>query len=319
MRRASLLAVLALPAVAAAQVTPTPTAGSITFPTQVNTAVDKYINAAECRSGTITLRWAISFDTNKGVANLASYQLYASDHAEDSAVNKERCPTENDDKLTGVHAGSIVDAITTNLSDPSPELEFDTALIASVAGLGACNASGTTIMLCVQARDSSDGLIGTARTNLTLSTTAPGAPESASASPGEQALDVHWGDSSGEPTPEYHIAEVVTGPGVDPTVSTSTSKASGAVAGTGSGSVRIDGLTNGVIYAVYVTAYSTADNASDPVFAGTASPTPVNDFWETYRAAGGREQGGCASGAGAAGTLALLAAASLVALFRRRK
>ncbi len=318
MRRAWLLALLATPALAAAQVTPTPTAGNITFPTQLNTAIDKYINAAECRSGTITLRWAISFDTNKAVANLAKYQLYASDHASDGTVTKGTCATANNEKVTGLLAGPVSAEITTNVSDPSPEIVFDTDVIASVAGLGACNTLGTDVALCVQARDSNSQPIGTARTTLTVATTPPGAPASASASPGDQALEVSWGDSSGEPTPEYHIAEVTTGPGVDPTQSTTTTKSSGAVASTGAGSTRIEGLTNGVVYEVRVTAFSTADNASDPVFGGTASPEEVNDFWEAYRAAGGREQGGCSTGAGAAGALGILAAASLVA-FRRRK
>jgi len=329
MRRAWLLAaLLALPAVGWAQAVPTPTAGTITFPTELNTAVDKYINEAECLDGTITLMWApvyVTTPTVKSATDLVggSYQLYASDHASESAVTSGDCATpENTKGVTGLNAGDVGGGQITgaNVTDPSPQLEFETDLIASVAGLGACNVSDTNIMLCVQARDSGGNLIGTARTTLIVSTKAPNAPASASATPGEEALNVSWAASTDTPVAEYYIAEVRTGPAIDPTVSTSVSKSSGPVAGgvtTGTIDTRIEGLTNGVVYEVFVTAYSTADNASDPVFAGTASPAPVNDFWETYRAAGGREQGGCAPGA--AGPLALLAAVSLLALLRRRK
>jgi len=318
MRRASLLAVLALPALAAAETVPTPATGSgkITYATQALTPFDQYINKAECLGGKIKLQWSVAFTSGTG-GSLTSYQLYASDHASDMAT-KDRCPTQNDDLITGAHAGSVGDPIAAvmDLTDPSPILEFDTDAIASVAGLGACTASSTDILLCVQAKSGSTN-IGVARTTLTLATTPPGDPASASGSPGEEAVEVSWGDS-GEPTPEYHIAEVVTGPAVDPTQTTSTSKSSGAVASTGAGSTRIEGLQNGVVYQVWVTAYSTADNASDPVFGGTVSPEPVNNFWELYHdAAHGREQGGCSTGAGAAGALGILAAASLLA-FRRR-
>ncbi len=313
MRRAWLLALLALPALGAAQTPPTPTKGNITYATEALTAIDKYINAAECRSGTITLRWAISYDTGKSAADLVSFQLYASDHTTTSAVTTGACPTTNDDKgVIGLHAGSVGDRITgTNLTDPSPALVFDTDVIATVSGLGSCNMADTDVMLCVQARDSV-GTIGTARTTLTVSTAAPSAPTNASATPGDQALNVSWSPSQGDPAAEYYIAEARTATG---------SQTSGAVsAGSGTMSTRIEGLTNGVVYDVFVTAYSTADNPSvPPDFAGTASPEPVNDFWKTYKNAGGREQGGCASGAGAAGALGLLLAAASLVVLRRRK
>lgn len=326
MRRAWLLALLATPAVSAAQTVPAPTRGSgdITLATQVNTAVDEFINAAECLDGTIKLQWSpvyVTTPTAKSAADLGSYQVYASDQPTVDAVKSGDCPTTNGDKgVTGLHAGAVSDRITgaANLIDPSPVLEFDTALIASVAGLGACNVSDTNIMVCVQARDLGGNPIGTARRTLIVSTKSPNAPESASVTSGENALNVRWGDSPGLPEPEYHIAEAVIDPTVDPSVSTTTVVASsGPVPGAGANDVRLEGLENGVVYAVYVTAYSTADNPSDPIFAGTAAAAEVNDFWETYRAAGGREQGGC--GPGAAGPLALLGAVSLLALLRRRK
>jgi uncharacterized protein (TIGR03382 family) len=83
--------------------------------------------------------------------------------------------------------------------------------------------------------------------------------------------------------------------------------------------VRLGGLVNGVVYQVRVFAFSTADNRSDfdPANAVTGIPQPVDDFFETYRAAGGVEEGGCASGA--AGPVAIGAVALLLAMVVRRR
>lgn len=309
MTRAWLIVLLAMPAIVAAQTAPTPSAGQITFPTVVHSGTDGFINAAECVGGTIELSWAPEASTTV----ITGYQLYATNKTGTTGS----CPKTNGDKGdTSLLAGPVGVIITNDLTNPMLDVEFATSLIATQAlGSGACdNTSDVNIGLCIQATNGGAD-VATARGTLTLSRSAPNAPASASASAGENALRVSWPESQGNPAVEYYIAEALTGPSIDPTQTATVSGSSGPV---GTNEARIGGLTNGVIYEVRVTAYSTADNASDPVFAGTASPAPVNDFWETYRAAGGREQGGCASGAGAAGALALLAIASLVALRRRR-
>jgi uncharacterized protein (TIGR03382 family) len=82
-------------------------------------------------------------------------------------------------------------------------------------------------------------------------------------------------------------------------------------------SARFDGLVNTVTYAVTARTFSKAGNPSDPSDAVDGTPQHVNDFWDTYKADGGRDDGGCAGGP--AGPLALVLVAGALALTRRRK
>ena len=63
-----------------------------------------------------------------------------------------------------------------------------------------------------------------------------------------------------------------------------------------------------------VSALSAAGNPSAESNALLGTPIPADDFWDRYSAAGGQEEGGCATGA--AGPLALL---GLAAAFARRR
>jgi hypothetical protein len=307
MRRAWLLALLAAPAVAAAQ-TPTPGPGLVTFPAVPQSATDGFINAAECLGGTIALSWRPLFDTGKSFADMAvggSYQLYAS-----NTVTTGACPTTDADKgIDSLKAAPVGETITANLNETMFDVAYATSVIAGAAGKGACNATANEdIELCVQAKDPGGNAIGVARGKLILSLTKPSAPSLTSASSGEQALNVRW-DAPNAGSNESYEAQA----SVDPNfLATSVIRSSGRVTGT---EVRITRLENNVTYTVRVFAFSDADNQSDPSNAVTGIPLPVNDFWEAYQAAGGREEGGCATGT--AGLLALAGVASLLALRRR--
>lgn len=321
MGRASLLlAVLLAPAVAAAQaVAPTPNPGQITFPDEVSTPTDGFINAEECASGTIRLSWRALLDTGRSAAEITEYQLYAANKTTEGA-----CPTRDgagDD--ASLVAGPVGITIEDELTDPMLDVEFATSEIAVAAGKDTCDAvANEEIALCIQAR-ASGADIGTARGRLTLSLTKPGSPTGVSASPGERALNVSWNrvdSTSTTPAAEGYV--------VDATVVGTTTDAFDPVAIHTSGritssderpDVRLGGLVNGVVYQVRVFAFSTADNRSDfdPANAVTGIPQPVDDFFETYRAAGGVEEGGCASGA--AGPVAIGAVALLLAMVVRRR
>ncbi len=58
-------------------------------------------------------------------------------------------------------------------------------------------------------------------------------------------------------------------------------------------SYRFDGLENGVVYGFRLKAIDAARNESESWSNEViATPRPVNDFWETYKEAGGKEDGG---------------------------
>jgi hypothetical protein len=315
MRRVALLALLAFPLAGAAQsppVPPTPVAGQVTFANERLTAIDGFINAAECRAGTITLKWAVLYDTGKSAANLVggSYQLYANNQP-DAALNTGPCPTQDGDKtLTGMKAGPVSGRLTSDLTDPSQNLVFDTALIASVTGYGGCFTSDVVVQVCAQARDSSVNPIGTARGRLTISTTAPGAPTNVGATPGNNALNVSWTEPTGSPVAESYEIDATPLGTADPNGVRRSPRLTAT-------SYRLGGLVTGETYSVVVRAYSTADNAGPDSTPLLASPETVLDFWGAYKDAGGRDDGGC--GSGLAGPLALAGLAFALALARRRR
>jgi hypothetical protein len=122
---------------------------------------------------------------------------------------------------------------------------------------------------------------------------------------GDTRLAPSWTGITGETSPSY-IA-----------IATSPSGAKLASGVTTNTSATIDHLTNNVAYDVTVRAFDQAGNIGPASSAVSATPLPVDDFWDTYQKAGGRETGGC--GTGAAGLLGLLGAAAGLLVARRRK
>jgi MYXO-CTERM domain-containing protein len=307
MRRASLLALLAAPAVAAAQVPPTPTAGQVTFPTVAYSATDGFINAAECLGAngeTIELSWRVQFTAGNGVGQVTAYELFAA-----NKTTTDECPVQDADKNDNALRAGKVSEVTSNLQETMFDVAFPTSVVAARAGRGGCDgAAEGDIEVCVQAR-SGTAKIGTARGVLRLSVTKPSTPTLNGAGPGERALVVDW-DAPNAGLLESYEVQVST----DPTFAgTAPVLTSGRVTATDH---RFGGLENDVEYGVRVVAFSDADNPSDPSNVVTGTPLAVNDFFELYRQAGGVEQGGCASGA--AGLLALLGVGTLLVVRRRR-
>jgi probable F420-dependent oxidoreductase len=256
------------------------------------------------------------------IADVKSYQLYASDHADDTNVTTGDCPTQDGAKsVTGLKAGPVGDPIAPTSSEIQ-QAEFATSVIVTKAGLGACDASNTSIAMCMQAKDGLNGAgnsIGTARVKLILSTTKPNPPTDVRADGGEQALTVRWtapGTSGGAAEAITYTVRVKSSDPLDlGDHGTGTTRITGG--GTADKSHRVTGLMNGVTYAVTVRSFSIAGNPSATDGTGSGTPVPVTDFFEGYKNAGGVEQGGC--GAGAAGPLGLLFAAAALAVLRRRK
>jgi hypothetical protein len=158
--------------------------------------------------------------------------------------------------------------------------------------------STTALNLCVKTFLGSADQSQTATTSLVLDTRVPAAPVNLAVDSGDTALAVRWTQgTNGAVTADSYTATATDGTNTftcDSTVGSTTS-------------CKITGLQNNVTYTVSVVARSAARNVSATSTTVTGTPIPVDDFWRTYRKAGGREEGGCGHpGAGLLGLLGLL-------------
>ncbi|ACL67043.1 Myxococcales GC_trans_RRR domain protein [Anaeromyxobacter dehalogenans 2CP-1] len=306
MRRAILAAtLLAAPLLAAGQTNPT--AGQVLPSKQPE---DKYINAAQCigaaDTAPLNLIWQIQVKSGT-FETRGRYQIFAATQGayNTTGTNQGYC-AESNDTTNGIQAGQIASLPADDAAVLTPQA-FDPVTIVNAVGLQACTAQVKTIYICVHWYDSSGTRRGFAQGSVTLSTAKPATPVNVSVTPGENALNVNWENGTGgaERTEEYQVRATPAG-----TTDTVPSK---RVTGT---SLRLGGLTNGVTYDVQVVAYTESGNPSDPSATVSATPVPVSDFWEQYKARGGTDSGGC--GAGGTGALAMIGAAALAALRRRK-
>jgi hypothetical protein len=301
-RRLALLAVLlAPPSLGLAQTT--------AFTVNESNDQDSFINIAECSnavSDTLTFNFTVPFTTTPP-AN-STFTLVASD--------KSGCPT---DSASGAHNTTISAQIppTIGTSSASGVFPFSGAAAVQVNNLlnqvgipsPACSASNTNVFFCVTL----SGVTGATTTgNIGVDLQKPPPPVLQSVSPGDGALNVSWtagagGIDGGTGTAaSYKI--VATDPAGNAHTSDPISDPKGG---------RITGLTNNVTYTVVVLARSQGNNQSDASNSLTGTPVDVLDFWRSYKQDGGREQGGCATGA--ASLVALLALAPLALRVRRRR
>jgi MYXO-CTERM domain-containing protein len=287
---------------------PPPAVGQITFPTIPNSPVDGFINVAECQGGSIKLK--ALFPTN---STPSSYQLYA---ANDDAVFDPDNPNECQQTVPD-NAQYVVGAVDVERTDGiSGDLVNDVVYLTStmVSAAGKTCDVRSDIFLCFEALRGATK-VGTARVTLSVVVDKPNAPVVQSVTPGNGALNVRWDPVNPGLNESYAVVTRTTDP-LDPAVvgSAEVVRTSPQVAAT---ELRVRDLTNGAVYGVQVVAFSDADNPSDvdPLNATSASPVPVADFWQAYKAAGGREQGGCSTGGAGLGALVVLAA---LAAMRRR-
>lgn len=292
MRRTLLLLAFLAPAAALGQTDGT----VVTVP-----ATDATLNIAECESatGTVRLGWKVQVETSFTTGGV--YRVYATTTQPQTSAPRYCADT----------AGEVG----TEFAAASATQEEDrvTGLFAPAAGLDcAATTTARTIYVCVHWFDGGGARGAWAVGSLALDTRRPPAPTGLGSSPGNEALTIRWTAPTGGnvAAAEYRVE-------------LSPSDGSGTVrrlTGTAT-SVRVDGLQNGTQYDVRVFSISAAgnDSATSADLVGTApddsrTPQPVDDFWDVYD---GAEQGGCATGA--AGPLALLGLAGLLAVLRRRK
>lgn len=304
MRRAILAAaLLAAPLLAMGQTNPT--AGTVK---PSSSPEDEYINAAQCTGADprpLELIWQIQVKSGTFSTD-GHYQVFAATQgAYGTGTNQGYC-AESNDTTNGIQAGQIGSLLADDASVLTPQA-FDPVTVVTAVGLEACTVQTKTIYICVHWYDASGTRRGFAQGQVTLSTAKPATPVNVGVTPGENALNVSWDVGTGgtERTEEYQVLATPTG-----TTDTVYSK---RVTGT---SLRLGGLTNGVTYDVQVVAYTKSGNPSDPSETKSGTPVPVSDFWEQYKERGGTDSGGC--GAGGTGALAMIGAAALAALRRRK-
>jgi Synergist-CTERM protein sorting domain-containing protein len=266
-----------------------------------------YINAAQCAdtiaAPPLNLEW--STITSSAVGD--SYQLYASSAAPaTSGEGANLCATEDipgSDGTATIFAGPIAGggAWTSNIQR------------GQASGAEAKDQAGRTctenqvVYICAHLLDGSNP-VGYASGKFIVQIAAPNAPTVTDVgAASETRLSVSWAAPTSTPVAVDHYVAVATAAGESPHESSSVDAVSR--------DVIISGLTQGTTYSVVVRAYSVGGNPSPDSNTMDGTPGPVDDFWETYVNAGGRDDGGCASGS--AGPLALLAVAALVLLRRR--
>jgi hypothetical protein len=315
--RALLVAsLLVAPALAAAQTVPV---GTVVF--QNGRDFPMFINGTECASGSVTTAWTPQLIGNYAggtVPNGGYYVIYGSNQAPRAVSGVQTCWTPNDvtAQNPGLAAGQVFTTQNTG-NALGTSVVINTQALVAAAGKGCTD--GAVLTICVQGIDAANGnaLFSIASASVTISTTIPPPPTITGITPGDSALNVSWdagtvtstfaGDSY-----SYQLEAVMVGTTTaitDPNTHTSSTFTST--------SARFDGLVNSVVYAVTVRAFSKAGNASNPSAAVNGTPGAVNDFWDAYKAAGGRDNGGCASGL--AGPLAMALVAGALALSRRRR
>lgn len=262
---------------------------------------DRNINVAEC---TAAVADQLSFTWTTPTSG--SFDLFASDTA--------GCPIPTANVNTNAKTITIASSLTTtSLTNviSAPSLLNQLAI--------SCPGSRTQVSFCLFPAGTNTGgttVTATATGAIGLDLQTPPAPVADDPKPGDGALNVSWSQGSGSADGGSGAA---TGFNVycDVHGTTPLTKKCATVTGTGTTSTRVTGLTNGTEYDVEVTATTVGQNESPRSNTVSGTPIPIDDFWRLYQGDGGREQGGCALGAG--GLVALLALAPLAWRRRRRR
>jgi Synergist-CTERM protein sorting domain-containing protein len=304
-QRLALLALLLAPTLAAAQANPA--AGVISIVESTDSSQSSpIVNIAECKGDVtdiLTYHW--------NVANFAgggTYDIWLADRISTSTD----CPAVTSSTVT-VNSTSIATGLAATAAQ---QRHVDgSAVQARLSAIGVdCIKSVTEVYLCVNYNPpSGNRVVNAASGRIRIDLGVPPTPASVSVGPGDTVLHVSWAEGTGGTgtTGATDGYRVFWGPrGGDLTLTHD-------LTGAGTRSYDIGRLQNGTEYDVQVAALTEGKNPSTPSDRVLGIPVFVNDFWRLYREDGGREQGGCAAGAG--GVLTLLALVPLALRRRRRR
>lgn len=154
---------------------------------------------------------------------------------------------------------------------------------------------------------------------LELDATRPTAPTALRTVGGETAIEVKWTASGSAVSYEIWadtspIASRVTLPEEPPS-----GLKMKTVEGGDTTSGSISGLRTGVTYYIVVLSVDEAGNLSEVSEEVTGATAPTSDFFETYKSAGGVEEGGCSASTAAEGWVTLASVGAALWLLRRRR
>lgn len=290
-RLAALACLAAAPALAPAQ--------TITISESNDT--DHVINAGECSNSpvdTLSFAWTVATPA-------AAYDLYVSDTA--------ACPAPGQ-TVNGVTNSAHTASFATNVSQTSWNNGDTASKLLNLVTIQ-CSSSSSSLFVCVFPASNNTTPVATA--SIALDLAAAPAPVLNSVSAGDGSLHARWslgsGSADGGTSGSANSFNVYYAPTADPTNEHHSSFSGGSTL-----DGIVTGLTNDVEYTVSVTAVTLGSNESARSSPLTATPHLVNDFWRLYRdVSGGKEQGGCATGA--AGLTALVALIPLVLRRKRRR
>jgi Fibronectin type III domain len=288
-QRLAAILLFAAPSIALAQ-----TAGNGTVTVAENADQDKIVSVAEClntKQDNLQVTWTFSS------GGAGPFEVRISDQS-GCQISSTTGGTITAKSFT------IATNITTNNFADSQAVSNR---INQVFGAG-CPTTATALFVCIVDDATSTIITG----SIPLDLAAPPAPVANDPTPGDNALNVSWSQGSGSVdggTGAANGFRIFCEPSASAPDGGDIATKCADITGQGTTSTRVTGLTNGTEYAVEVTAVTLSGNESPHSNRVFGTPIEIQDFWRLYKSDGGREQGGCAAGAG--GLLALLALAPL--------
>jgi fibronectin type III domain protein len=280
-----------------------------------------YVNAAQCaNTDALHLEWKVTPLSGASFGQNDQIKVFASDTNPATVTGSDGfC---NEKPATGtltINAGQIdtLQNVTTLLADKDVTGPAGAGTLIKDATTIVCAASeGVNVYICAHWYDSAGTTKkGFASGTFQIQVKKPDAPGGVVVGAGDGKLFVSWSAPTTGAAPADHYLAEAYGPGQAPN-NAAPNNVPASTATVTATSAEINGLSNGTTYDVYVLAYSVGGNPGPRSGPFPGMPAAAANFWDVYKDRNGTDPGGCASGS--AGVLALLGAASLLALRRRR-